>query len=339
MRVRLYAGCQKLVEKSGVGQALRHQAAMLTSAGVEVTRRDCPDAAFVHINTVFPDAFAAALLAKRRGRRVICYGHSTMEDFRDSFCFSNALAPLFKRWIMRCYSVGDAIITPTEYARTLLLGYGIRKPIYVLSNGVDTDFFRFDAARRAAFRAKYGLRPGERAVLSVGHYIAHKGILEYMELARALPQTRFFWFGCTNLQLVPRAVRRAMASAPANLTFPGYVPREALRDAYCGCDLFCFLSREETEGIVVLEALASEIPVLVRDIPVYSGWLHDGTDVYKGHDLCSFRRQAEAILSGRAQDLTAAGRRVAEQRSIPAMGRQLLQIYREIAGADVFCGR
>ena len=41
------------------------------------------------------------------------------------------------------------------------------------------------------------------------------------------------------------------------------------------------MSKEETEGIVILEALAMKIPTLIRDIPVYEGWLTDSKDVYK----------------------------------------------------------
>lgn len=159
------------------------------------------------------------------------------------------------------------------------------------------------------------------------------GLLDYIELARALPQVRFFWFGYTNLNLIPCAVRAAIAGAPANLSFPGYVGREELRDAYCGCDLFCFMSYEETEGIVVLEALSCSIPVLVRDIPVYDGWLTDRRNVYKGRDARSFLQIAAAILNGRADNLTQAGRRAAEQRSIPEMGRQLLRIYDNVSKA------
>lgn len=40
-----------------------------------------------------------------------------------------------------------------------------------------------------------------------------------------------------------------------------------------GADAFFFPSREETEGIVVLEALASRQHLVLRDIPVYYGWV------------------------------------------------------------------
>ena len=113
-------------------------------------------------------------------------------------------------------------------------------------------------------------------VISVGHTIARKGLLDFLELARRMPEVRFLWFGWTDPRLLPREINDALDAAPDNVMFPGYVDREQLREAYCGADVFAFLSHEETEGIVVLEALACGIPTVLRDIPVYEGWLEDG---------------------------------------------------------------
>ena len=111
------------------------------------------------------------------------------------------------------------------------------------------------------------------------------------------------------------------------MTFPGFVSPEELRDAYCGCDVFAFLSHEETEGIVVLEALACGIPTVLRDIPVYDGWLSDGVQVYKGRDDRVLRDRVEGILSGRLPPLTAAGLKTARQRDLETVGRRLRRIY------------
>jgi len=181
--------------------------------------------------------------------------------------------------------------------------------------------------RRQRFREKYGLAEDEKAVLCVGHYIERKGILDFIGLARSNPQYRFFWFGYTNLKLVPEAVAGAMKTAPKNLCFPGYVHSDALCDAYCGCDLFSFMSYEETEGIVVLEALSCEIPVIVRDIPVYDGWLTDGENVCKARSTADFQRQMDDIFSGTAPDLRASGRKVALERDFSRIGADLTAIY------------
>ena len=51
-----------------------------------------------------------------------------------------------------------------------------------------------------------------------------------------------------------------MKAKPQNLIFPGFIEKEELRDAFCGCDAFLFLSYEETEGIALNEALAMKVP-------------------------------------------------------------------------------
>jgi 1,2-diacylglycerol-3-alpha-glucose alpha-1,2-glucosyltransferase len=310
-----------------VGQAILHQKDMLEHMGIQTTSRWSEPAEVVHFNTVFPDSFVASLVARWQRKKVVYYGHSTMEDFRNSFKWSNLFAPLFKRWIIRCYESGDLIITPTEHSKKVLKSYGVRKPIYTLSNGIDTDFFAPNAERRAAFRQKYGIHTKDKAVISVGHYIERKGLPDFVELARKMPQVRFFWFGYTNLNLVPKSIRTAIRNAPDNLCFPGYVEREELRDAYCGCDLFAFMSTEENEGIVVLEALACGIPTIVRDIPVYEDWLEDGVNVYKAKNFRAFAEKIEYVLNGQMPDVTSAGLQVAQARSISEMGKKLMAIY------------
>ena len=326
--VYLYRGGEKLVSQSGVGEAIRHQAETLRRCALPVTDRFTPDTRVVHINTVLPDSVAAALLARLRGRKVVWYGHSTMEDFRRSFRGSDLLSPLFRRWLTFCYGLADVVITPTPYSRRLLAGYGLRKPVYSLSNGVDTDFFTPDSGARDAFRRRYGLAPEEKVVVSVGHTIARKGLLEFLELARRMPDVHFLWFGWTDPRLLPSSICRAMEDAPPNVTFPGFVNRERLREAYRGADVFVFLSHEETEGIVVLEALSCGIPTVVRDIPVYEGWLEHGENVYKALNTDEFQQIVMGLLAGTLPNLTAAGRRTAQSRSLEAVGEQLKDIYR-----------
>ena len=329
MRIYIYSGGEKIVGRSGVGQAIRHQRECLRRSGVATTDRWTADAAAVHVNTILPDSVFAALGAKLRRRKVVWYGHSTMEDFRSSFKGSNALAPLFKRWITFCYGLGDVVLTPTEYSRELLESYGLKKPVYSISNGVDTDFFHPDPAARPALRARYGLAEDKQVVVSVGHTIARKGLPEFLELARRIPEAAFIWFGWTNPKLIPQEIVQAMRNAPDNVLFPGFVGREELREAYQGADVFAFLSHEETEGIVVLEALACGVPTVLRDIPVYGGWLEHGNTIYKASADRDFHEIVSGLLNKTLPDLTAAGRAVAESRSLEQVGKRLKAIYLE----------
>lgn len=329
MRIYIYGGGEKIVGRSGVGQAIRHQRECLRRAEIETTSRWTKDTAAMHVNTVLPDSVLAALGARLRGRKVVWYGHSTMEDFRGSFKGSDILAPLFRHWIKFCYSLGDVVLTPTEYSRQLLEGYGLKRPVYSISNGVDTSYFRPDPSVRSAFRQRYGLQETDQVVISVGHTIARKGLPEFLDLARRIPSARFLWFGWTDPRLIPQEIVRAIENAPANVLFPGFVDRERLREAYCGADAFAFMSHEETEGIVVLEALACGIPTVLRDIPVYDGWLCHTQNIYKASNQLEFQQYVSGILDGEFPDLTAAGRAVAESRSLERVGDRLREIYRE----------
>lgn len=325
--VHIYSGSLSLVSKSGVGQAARHQRTALESVGVQVvTDWDTP-ADIVHINTVLPDSLWAARHARHLGRKVIWYGHSTEKDFRNSFIGSNLLAPLFRQWLQLCYNQADLVITPTPYAARELAGYRLRPPVQVLSNGVDTQFFAPNPASRFILRTKYRLAADKPVVISVGHYMQRKGILDFIALARKMPQVQFLWFGYTDPHLVPYAIKKAMAAAPENLQFPGFLSQAELRTAYCGADAFVFCSREETEGIVVLEALACAVPTLVRDIPAYHGWLQDGKNVHTYRTTRELPGRLQALLQHKLPDTTSAARRTAEKRDLPRIGERLLQLY------------
>ena len=328
--VHIYSGSLALVSKSGVGQAAKHQRAALESVGVHVvTDWDCR-AEVVHINTVLPVSLWAARHARRRGQKVIWYGHSTEKDFRNSFTGSNLLAPLFKQWLRLCYNQADLIITPTPYSAKELAGYRLRPTIVPLSNGVDTRFFAPNPASRSILREKYRLAADKPVVISVGHYMQRKGILDFIALARKMPQVQFLWFGYTDPHLVPHNVKAAMADAPENLRFPGFLSQAELRTAYCGADAFLFCSYEETEGIVILEALACATPTLVRDIPAYRGWLRDSVNVHTYRTTQDLPTRLQALLQHKLPDTAAAARQTAEERALPRIGAQLLELYKTL---------
>jgi 1,2-diacylglycerol-3-alpha-glucose alpha-1,2-glucosyltransferase len=326
MKVYLYSQLQKLIEKSGVGRAYYHQKkALSTQKIICVDNKEAADV--IHINTIFPGSVFMARWGKRHGKKVIFHAHSTKEDFRNSYIGSNLFAGLFGRWITFCYQMGDCIITPTPYSKRLLQSYGIKNPIYALSNGIDLGYYKKTTEEGQEFRRRYGYDKTDKVIISVGLWIERKGILDFIQLAKRMPEYQFIWFGESNLRTVPKKIRTAMKQKPSNLIFAGYVDREHLRQAYAGADLFLFPSQEETEGIVILEALAMKLPVLVRKIPVYEDWLVDGENVYKAATQAEFISKTRALLNKKLSDTTQKGYQTAEERSITEIGKKLVSIY------------
>lgn len=237
--------------------------------------------------------------------------------------------PLFKKWLCSCYRLGDSLITPTPYAKHLVASYGLTQPIYSCSNGIDLEYYEKDVEAGKAFRKRFGFSPEDKIVMSVGLQIERKGILDFVELARRMPEYQFIWFGYSSPWTIPAKIRKAVRTKLPNLHFPGYIDEKILRTAYWGADCFLFLTHEETEGIVLLEALAARQKVLIRDIPIYEEWLEDGKNIYKADSLDSFEAKLRGILEGKLPDLTEAGYQVAWDRRIEAVGQTLDTIYEE----------
>ena len=145
MKIFLYFESEELIKTSGIGRAMKHQQAALASQGIEYTCDPyCEDYDILHINTYFLNSNAIIAECKKKGKAVIYHAHSTEEDFRNSFLFSNEISPLFKKYLISLYSQGDEIITPTPYSKKILESYGITVPINAISNGIDLKSFAYD---------------------------------------------------------------------------------------------------------------------------------------------------------------------------------------------------
>ena len=331
MKVLLYFEGEDMISKSGIGRAMKHQMLALESAGVEYTTDPWDeDYDILHINTWGVNSEAIVRSARRRGRKVIYHAHSTEEDFRNSFLFSNALAPLVKMRLVSLYSSADAIITPTEYSKGLLEGYGIDLPIHVVSNGIDLSRYVRDEEKIKAYRKYFSLEEGDKVVLGVGLLFQRKGLPDFVEVAKKLPEYKFIWFGDISKMIIPREIAEIVENHPDNVIFPGYVKGPIIEGAYSDADCFFFPSYEETEGIVVLEALAARQRVVVRDIGVFDPWLVNGVSCYKGHDNDEFAELVRGTVERTLPDTREEGYKVASVRTLEAVGQKLKAVYESV---------
>lgn len=329
MKILLYTELEKTIGKSGLGKAIQHQIRALEENGIEYTKNPHDDYDIAHINWYGIKSYMVAKKAKRMGKKVIYHAHSTEEDFRNSFKFSNAIAPLFKWWICKCYRLGDFIITPTEYSKKLLENYNLNRPIKAISNGIDTTVFKPSKKLGDEFRKKYGFKNDDKVILGIGLYLERKGILDFVELAKRLKDYKFIWFGYTDLKLVPKKIKDAVNTKLDNLIFAGYVPQEEIIKAMNGADLYIFPTLEETEGIPILEALACKQNAIVRDIGVFD-WLRENEDVYKAKDVDDFEVKIKKIINKELPSLTQKGYKIACMKDVKKVGNELINVYNDV---------
>ena len=322
MNVSHYFEFEKYVS-GGIRESVRNQRKMLRHLGIDGTTDPHLDSDVLHLNLMGPRSVWYAKRARARGVPVIAHTHVTAEDFCNSFRFTNRLATPLKPYLEWTYGLADVLVCPSAHNRRLIREY-TDTTATVISNGVDRERLDGFEAFESAYRDRYGLHPP--VVFAVGHVLKRKGLEAFVETARRMPDLDFAWFGPLHLSLKGRSTRKLIENSPENCTFTGFV--DDIRGAYAAGDVFFFPSREESEGIALLEAMSTGKPVLVRDIEPFS-WLEDGYDCLKSTD--SFEEELEALEDPALRErLGANAARTSEAFSLPETARQLRRLYEEV---------
>ena len=227
----------------------------------------------VHSATEFTIGRLGQYAAGRRGIVRTSSYHTDFSRYTAAYGFPWLRGPV-SRYLSRFHRRSARVYTPSAPARADLLGFGVADA-EVWGRGVDTDSFT-PSRRRAELRSAFGME-SRFTFLYVGRLAAEKNvglILEaYARARRVVPRGVMHLVLAGTGPLEP-ALRRA---APPDVTFFGYLDRnESLPDLYANCDAFAFASTTETLGLVVLEAMASGLPVIAPAAGGVADHLRDG---------------------------------------------------------------
>jgi len=314
--------------KSGISTAYKHQQIALSKVGVGVTTKIAHDSDVVHFNWYSPLSLWLMKQTRARGQKAVVFAH-TANDLRQSFKYSALFEPLIRRYLADFYSTADLLIAPSEYCKRLITGkdYGVKGKVHVISNGVDTERFVFSEAKREEYRKRFNLtRP---TVVTVGQFIPRKGVLDFFETARSMPDYTFVWFGPITSRWLSfsRKMRQAVRIKPDNLIIAGFV--DDVVAALCCGDVFFFPSFEENQGIALLEAACVGLPIVLRPLPVYEGWLNYGDNCLAASDAAGFAQAIRSVYEDDAlrSRLTSEAHDMAMEHNLKAIGEKLAQAY------------
>lgn len=314
-----------LFRKVGTGllSSYKNQRVMLKHLGIPFTEKWDKSCDIFQTNTPWLKSLWLMKKAHRHGQKVIVWSHVTAEDAMEVFRFMPLVAPLFKKYLAYAYNQADMIFCPSAYTKSLLVAYGIsEKKLVAQSNAVDLEHFYIDSEARKNGREKYGLKG--MVAGTVGLVIPRKGIDTFLKLAEAFPENKFMWFGKIYSSLLVKSLPREL---PANTSFTGHV--DSVNEAYNSLDIFVFPSYEENQGMVILEAAAVGLPILVRDIPVYQGWLRHEENCLKAKNDEEFAAYLKLLLDDSAlrTKLGQAALVLSREESIETLSRKLKQEY------------
>lgn len=223
----------------------------------ELIERFRPD--LVHCETEFSLGWMGRRAAGAAGLPVVSSYHTDFGRYAEAYGL-----PWLRRavtaYLRRFHQDSARVYTPSAVARRELLQLGLQN-VEVWGRGVDTALFH-PGRRSQSLRAELGM--GSRfTFLYVGRLAPEKRVDVVVEAFRQasamVPE------GVIHLIIAGTGPREAelRAAAPSGVTFLGFLGRESrLPDLYANCDAFVFASVTETLGLVVLEAMASGLPVI-----------------------------------------------------------------------------
>ncbi len=267
----------------------------------------------VHCATEFAIGWMGQWVARKANLPVVTSYHTDFSRYADAYGVS-WLRPTVARHLGRFHGRASRTYTPSAPAAYDARALGARE-VEVWGRGVDTTLFH-PRQRSEALRAAYGRRDAF-LFLHVGRLAAEKGV-EQVVRAYARARDRLP-AGAIHLVIAgagPRAdALRAMGTD--GITFLGNLDRrEILPRLYASADAFLFSSVTETLGLVVLEAMASGLPVIATPAGGVADHLRHGTNglAYPAHDTDAM---ADAMVSlvldrARAKALSRGARTTAE---------------------------
>ncbi len=225
-----------------------------------------------HYHTINPTYFLSTFLPGR-GRK-IGYVHFLPETLEESITLPKFLKKLFYWYVMLFYRRMDelVVVNPTFIDKLVALGVKRDKVTYI-PNFVSKDtFFPVSADEKARIRQQFGLAEDAYIVLGVGQVQERKGVWDFIKLAKANPNWRFIWVGGFSFGKMTagyEALKEVVDNPPANLDFPGIVPRESMNDYYNLADVFLLPSYTELFPMSALEAFSTGTPTVLRDLDLY----------------------------------------------------------------------
>lgn len=313
-----------------VGWRAMHRAVLAEAA-------DCD---LIHVQTPFIAHYAGLKAGRRLGRPVVATYHTLFEEYLQHYApFLPAawLRALARRFSRRQCNALDAVIVPSTAMRQRLEAYGVTAPLHVLPTGIP--MAQFAGGNGMDFRLRHGIAEDRPLALFVGRVAHEKNIGFLLEAMVHARQRR------PDLLLVIAGEGPAMGDLQKQVTtlglaesvrFVGYLDRrQGLPDCYAAADVFVFASRTETQGLVLLEAMAAGLPVIALAEMGTIDILAPGRGAFSPPG----DSKAFGETLGHFVDHPAAWRHLGDEAPLyarewsdEAMAGRLAQLYRQLAG-------
>ena len=279
-----------------------------------------------HIHTI--GIYSLAYLLLGSGKKVVS-AHVIPESFIGSLVGAQYWMPLARWYVRWFYNRADVVVAVSESTKQALVFLGVKSPINVIHNMIDTSQYLSDAGSKERARKKLGIATDAWMVIGAGQVQPRKRVDSFIKTASQLPDSVFYWIGGMPFGKVAAEhseMEHMIEVAPANVYFPGVIALDEMKHYYQAADVFFLPSEQETFGLVVVEAAASGLPVMLRDIPDYDETFRRDAVMASEENFASSLRMLRQDAHAYDKAKTAA-HRIAQRFDSKTISEQVLDLY------------
>lgn len=270
------------IKGQGVGSAYEEQVNLVTTGLADrfhvVINKQKPGN-ITHYHTVNLPFYLSIPFAKKKGV-TIGYVHFLPETMEQSLKLPLFAKKFFYKYLLSFYKSMDYLVTVNPYFIDRLAAYGVdpKKVSYIPNFVNDKEFYPYSTEKKRLARKNWGLDPDRFTAVGAGQLQTRKGIFDFVECAKRLPDIQFIWAGGFSFGKITDGyedILKLTENPPPNLKFTGIVDRSKMNEIYNLGDVMFLPSFEELFPMTILEAMNCKVPLLLRDIPIYENILFD----------------------------------------------------------------
>ena len=263
------------VDGQGVGSAYLELMKLLKEDGkdeFEILLNDkVKNSDIIHSHTVEPRNY---FKMKRAKVPTIAYVHFLPDTLDGSIKLPKFAFKIFKKYVIKFYKNADnlVVVNPIFKKDMVKAGLDENKITYIPNFVSKEKFYKKTDKEIKALRKKYKLDDKDFVVLGAGQVQNRKGVLDFVEVAKKLPDVKFVWAGGFSFGKITdghKELQKVMENPPKNVNFIGIIPRDEMNDLFNACDLLFVPSYNELFPMTILEACSTDTPILLRSLELY----------------------------------------------------------------------
>lgn len=283
----------------------------------------------IHLHEPTSPALSLAVLHESRSVNI-----GTFHAYRETNPSYELGRPIFRHFIAKLHGRIAVSQATRDYISSYFPG-----EYRIIPNGIDVERFGNPAVRPI----ERFVDDGKLNILFVGRLEKRKGfrylLRAFRTIKAAIPEARLLVVGAYSKDDKAPFVRYARHFKLHDVKFIGFVSREELPRWYRTAHVFCAPSTGyESFGIVLLEAMASGVPIVASDIAGYRSVLQPGVqgDLVPPENEETLARAIIRLLQEpeRRRAYAAAGRATAPRYDWTRISRQVLDFYLETLQAQ-----